>query len=172
MATTVLVPAKNHSTKTMQLVAVSSSQSNHLNCGYCGRPHGVKVAKLPLQKKLESLLARRFSAIHDPAMCELWNSRLDDFTETINVTEWCDCEPHGSLITVDILSPAETDIACEIFIGGGSKQIADRLGRSARTVEKHKENLSRKLASDLSPYAISNVVFGVIQCRALVDKFL
>jgi DNA-binding CsgD family transcriptional regulator len=46
---------------------------------------------------------------------------------------------------VDLLSPRERDVLRGVASGATSKEIAQRLGISPRTVETHRESLMRKL---------------------------
>ena len=60
--------------------------------------------------------------------------------------------------SVSTLTPREREILQLIAEGRGSKQVADALGISVKTVETHRANLMRKLAihsvSELVRYAI------------------
>jgi DNA-binding NarL/FixJ family response regulator len=62
--------------------------------------------------------------------------------------------------TTPALTPRETEVLDLVASGKRSKEVADVLGLSARTVDKHRENLMRKLGvndvSGLVRYAARN----------------
>ena len=58
-----------------------------------------------------------------------------------------------------------------MYMGYSSKDIALEWGRSNRTIEKHRENVTRKLGGLLSPYCLTITVLAIKSCESLDQKF-
>jgi DNA-binding NarL/FixJ family response regulator len=70
----------------------------------------------------------------------------------------------GNDSSINSLSPSELEVLHLIGLGLGTSEIAERIGRSVKTIESHKANIKRKLnldnSSQLSMYAINFVSLG------------
>lgn len=71
-----------------------------------------------------------------------------------------------------ILTEREIEVVCELITGKTQKEIADSLGISVRTIEKHRENISNKLGKISLPELTKKAfAWGLIQDNGLTSGY-
>ena len=171
MARVILFPVINDQRSSIQLATQIVSQGSTYQCATCSKPESVSPATLPLKFRTKTALNGRFRRLADSAYTQIWNQHLADYQALIQIHELCQCPIAQPQVSAEILTPKETELIKAMYMGYSSKDIALEWGRSNRTIEKHRENVTRKLGGLLSPYCLTITVLAIKSCESLDQKF-
>ena len=171
MARVIIFPVINDQRSSIQLATQIVRQGSNYHCTVCSKLESVSPVTLPLRFSTKTALHGRFRRLADSAYAQIWNQHVTDYQAPLRTQELCRCPIAQPQVSAEILTTKETELIKAIYMGYSSKDIALEWGRSNRTVEKHRENVTRKLGGLLSPHCLTITVLAIKNCELLNQKF-
>ena len=171
MARVIIFPVLNDQRPSIQLATQIVSQGSTNVCTVCSKVESVRLATLPLRINAKTALHGRFRRLSDLSCTQVWNHQATDHQALFHALELCQCPVTQPQVRAEILTAKETEVIKAMYVGSTSKDIALGWGRSNRTIEKHRENVTRKLGGLLSPHCLTVTLLAIKTCEIINQKF-